>query len=256
MKKQTIVVSMLALGIFAGAAIAAPPYTDPGQGVLGSLHDMNKIDAGNPDPEGRVCAFCHTPHHAVQDPSGAPQPLWSKSFTAADPAAGNMVAYQSPYYTLDIPDPLIGPSRLCMSCHDGVIAADQHYNIPGVNVLTDDNFGGRAIGKKNAAGLYDFSNDHPIGMNYGDAATAAGNLANGAPNIWPSSLKFLDVNLQRTGKTIDATLTNGIMTCATCHDVHNKENVVNPIGGRNYFVYAPQDNSALCISCHNKANNQ
>ena len=256
MKNQLIVASMLAVGVFAGAAIAAGPYTDPGKGVLGSYHDMNKIDAGNKDPEGRVCAFCHTPHHAVADPSGAPQPLWSHSYTAADPAAANMVSYQSPYYTLDIPDPLAGPSRLCMSCHDGVIAADQHYNLPGKNTITDDSFGGRAIGKKNDAGLYDFSNDHPIGMNYADAATAAGNIQNGDPNIFPSSKQYLDASLARTGKTIDSTLYNGIMTCATCHDVHNKENVANPTGGRNYFVYAPQDNSALCISCHNKADNQ
>jgi hypothetical protein len=54
-------------------------------------------------------------------------------------------------------------------------------------------------------------------------------------------------------------------TCATCHDVHNLDNVRNDASTQydagvhragamepNYFVFAPQSGSQLCISCHNK----
>ena len=42
------------------------------------------------------------------------------------------------------------------------------------------------------------------------------------------------------------------MTCATCHDVHNKDNAVNTLGGFNYFVYSNQAGSSLCLTCHAK----
>jgi hypothetical protein len=53
------------------------------------------------------------------------------------------------------------------------------------------------------------------------------------------------------------------MTCATCHDVHNKNNVPNNAANQldaahadtvqgNYFVFAPQSGSQLCTSCHDK----
>jgi hypothetical protein len=128
--------------------------------------------------------------------------------------------------------------------------------MPGRNVITDDSFGGRAVGLQNSAGQYNFGNDHPVGFNYDDARAAA-NDSQSFENIYPSSKKYLDANLARNGKLISETLWNGYMTCATCHDVHNKENVANvKASDRNYFVYAPQDSSALCISCHNKADNQ
>lgn len=260
--KKTIMTGALILGAFIGAAFAEGPYTPAGQGVIGSMHDMNKFapDGGQADPEARVCAFCHTPHHAISDPTGAPSPLWSHDFTAANPESANMVAYQSPYYDLTIQDPLEGPSRLCMSCHDGLIAADQHYNLAGTYAaasIKDDGFGDRAVGKQNGAGLYDFGNDHPIGFNYDEAAAEA--LAkSGKLAIFPKESRFLGIDFTRSGKTIQSVLTPaGTMTCASCHDVHNKDNVANvKASDRNYFVYAPQDNSLLCISCHDKAGGQ
>ena len=43
-----------------------------------------------------------------------------------------------------------------------------------------------------------------------------------------------------------------IMTCATCHDVHNRKNGDDPALGLNYLVMAPQRDSSLCLTCHIK----
>jgi hypothetical protein len=46
---------------------------------------------------------------------------------------------------------------------------------------------------------------------------------------------------------------DGYMTCASCHDVHNTVNVT-PASGHtyNYFLYAQEEGSAICLSCHIK----
>jgi hypothetical protein len=56
------------------------------------------------------------------------------------------------------------------------------------------------------------------------------------------------------GITVADVLWDGaFMTCATCHDVHNKTNAVHADAGtKNYFVYSPQEGSALCLTCHDK----
>jgi len=52
------------------------------------------------------------------------------------------------------------------------------------------------------------------------------------------------------------------MTCATCHEVHNKDNAkqanFNGVNGSdasaapNFFLYAPEKDSLICLSCHVK----
>ena len=160
------------LGLAALAAGAAYAGMPAATGVNGSIHDMNMYSGATDDVYGRVCVFCHTPHNAVKDPSGLgtePLPLWNHTLPAT--------TYQ-PYQWatpenlgLTISDPLTGPSRLCMSCHDGVIAVDQHgpsapFNGSPTAVLTGrGNIGGSGA----QDGLF---NDHPIGFNYDDAETA------------------------------------------------------------------------------------
>lgn len=227
---------------------AAPAFASqvPGTGVVGSVHDMNTITGATPDDQGRVCAFCHTPHHAMADPTGEQQPLWSHEYTGY---ITNYIAYESPTLDAAIMDPLMGPSRLCMSCHDGVVAVDQHYGMAGTKVgIGGDGWGGRDIGLA-TAGNADFSNDHPIGFSYNQAQTddVGGGLFAAAGR------QFIDNDNNPTLTVEDVLLYGDLMTCATCHDVHNKDNASNTVApGRNYFVYAPQDGSALCLTCHDK----
>lgn len=273
MKKILAVVAMSAL-----AATFAYAGSTPGTGVIGSPHDMNVVTGLQADNQGRVCAFCHTPHHAV-DLAGQYNPLWSHTPTNLS----NVTAYSSPTFDAGnqgsvVTDPLIGPSRLCMSCHDGAIAPDQHYG--SANFTTGGRFASDAFnytGAKNiAVGLGgDFSNDHPIGFDInlavthdgtgvgGGSATGKNGLVGGttpgalAGTAWKGNPNRLIGQgfFQQSGKSY--------MTCATCHDVHNKENVANTDytgeGGThtdtlklNYFVYAKQAGSQLCLSCHDK----
>ncbi len=248
MKKLVAAVALVALGA-TGAFAAA--FNAPATGVVNSVHNLNsaqEIAAGSAgDSQARVCAFCHTPHHALADPTGQEQPLWSHQYTGY---INNWTPYHSPTLDANITDPLMGPSRLCMSCHDGVVAADQHYGTAGSLTLVGDDFGGRAIGAQDTAGNANFSNDHPIGFDYNAVAGKA--PATGTDKgIWGAVGRAFKGN---AAVTVADTLYQGqYMTCATCHDVHNKDNAVNVAAStRNYFVYAPQDGSQLCLTCHDK----
>ena len=247
--KKKIVAALALMALAAPNAFAAPTAAS-GDGVALSVHDMNVVEYGiTPDEQGRICAFCHTPHHAIQDATVEYLPLWSHELTA--------MAFANPYTsatfdaeTLAPVDPLAGPSRLCMSCHDGVIAVDQHYGFAGGTVFNGDQFTGAT--PQIAVGLNgDFTNDHPVGFDIADVAAvdsgifpdvATGHVFNG------TTMPIVD-----TLYSSIAGMPGTIMTCATCHDVHNKDNVVNTgTVVRNYLVYADQNGSDLCLSCHDK----
>jgi hypothetical protein len=265
MKKMLLVVALTAL-----ATTAAFAGSTPGTGVAGSPHDMNTVTGLSDDNQGRVCAFCHTPHHAV-DLAGQYNPLWSHKPTDL----AGVTPYSSPTFDVEqiaggLVDPLIGPSRLCMSCHDGAIAPDQHYgsaNVAPTGRFASDDFAGYPSAVKNiAVGLGgNFGNDHPIGFDINQSLTDTGIFAGVASTeTWLKGgvrgTKLISAGLYKAS----ATATQQYMTCATCHDVHNKDNVENNAANGiadgnhtdtvnlNYFVYAPQSGSQLCLSCHNK----
>jgi len=239
MKKMTIMTALLGLTIGASTALATT-YALPGKGVVLSKHDMNQLpEAGTMtgrDSQGRVCAFCHTPHHKLESNALDYNPLWSHQINIDT----NFIAYDSVTFDSNLAsgDPLVGPSRLCMSCHDGSIAVDQHYGMAGNATRSGDTWNEIAIGKNS-----DLSNDHPIGFSLvgindrdkGIRATlqSANNplLMNAVPITY---LGYKDVN------------GDSIMTCASCHDVHNKDNVDTA------FLYEQQSGSQFCLMCHDK----
>jgi Doubled CXXCH motif (Paired_CXXCH_1) len=249
MKKQ-LTTACTAAFLFIGSS-AALAFNEPATGVANSVHNINMIPGATQDNQARICAFCHTPHHAIADPTGQEQPLWSHQYTGF---ATNWTPYHSASMQASISDPLMGPSRLCMSCHDGVVAVDQHYGSAGNKTgLGGDGFGGRDIGMADAKGNANFSNDHPIGFDY--TAVAGKAPATGTnKRIWGAAGRIFKGNTNNTALTVADTLYQGkFMTCATCHDVHNKDNATNTAAStRNYFVYAPQDGSQLCLTCHDK----
>ncbi len=159
--KKSLLVATLIVALSAGVAAAGP-----GDGVLQSPHDMrfsaHAVDFGGND---RVCAFCHTPHHAYLDSDpNAYYPLWSRQLDTETFSPYTSPTINASDYASDI---AIGPSRLCMTCHDGSIAPDQHYNFAGVvNTLSGDSWGQPGIG----AGDNKLLDDHPIGFNYNEVA--------------------------------------------------------------------------------------
>jgi Zn-finger protein len=214
-------------------------------GVVASKHNMNSYTENTKDAEGRVCAFCHTPHHALADNTvdgiATYLPLWSHKLTSQV----TYNAYNSATVNVDNGTlGLSGPTILCMSCHDGVVAVDEHYNNGlNTNKLADDGFGGTAIGLKDANGATSLGNDHPIGFMYDDAVQAH------LGDLNPKDTVYLGGT-----KKIEEQLTGGLFTCATCHDVHNKDNVQNtyPGSSRNYFLLGDNNGSQFCLSCHVK----
>jgi hypothetical protein len=275
-KKVAVALAVASIAASATAAFAGP---HAGTGINGSAHDLN-VSAYTQDTFLRTCAFCHTPHNALNAANTtALTPLWNH----ADVGQGVTTPISfSPYQWVapanqgknfsTISDALAGPSRLCMSCHDGVTAADAHgaagtSNVNGVAVgqaitahYTD------ALGHQANRYIQDLQTTHPIGFNYDQAAekrTTAeivpsdhgfivGALPVGdAAKTWDTT--YLKRSIPETTKKIKDTLYNGLMTCATCHDVHNTLNVDDGTShSYNYFLYAQEAGSAICLSCHIK----
>ena len=237
MKKITILTAIA--GLTMGASMAYG-LTAAGTGIVGSKHDMNVLTGAAKDSQGRVCAFCHTPHHKVEATQLDYNPLWSHTVNVDK----NFAPYDSVTFNSTVlGDPLAGPSRLCMSCHDGVIAVDQHYGSTGTTTgmsshITGDNFGEIAVGK-----FSDLSNDHPIGFDLNETMLKDQGIRKNllAPNNdtlnnqpLPTALGFND------GKG------HQLMTCASCHDVHNRDSKDTA------FLYEKQLNSQFCVMCHDK----
>jgi hypothetical protein len=269
---------VVALAIAAVAATASVSMGSQlaGTGINGSMHDINSLTGFgySGDALGRSCVFCHTPHNAFGGTNDGP--LWNHAqssapqmdaYTWSAPANAIGADPSKTAVAFEIKDPLAGPSRLCMACHDGSTAVDSHGTAAaGAN-------GSKAMDSKYAnplggADVQRFFNNnlgstHPIGFNYDDAFNVRG-----AKELVPSTGKFLTGNiadfnfdthartgLDAGGKKISEVLYGGVMTCASCHDVHNTNNAVPDLTTAtkyNYFLWAKEEGSAICLSCHVK----
>jgi hypothetical protein len=300
MKK--VLATIAAIGCLSAAATAMGGIP-AGTGINGSLHDMTRVVPGSADEMGRVCVYCHTPHHAVVSNGANNLPLWNHNMTDDDQFTAYTWATPSNFNEGEflITDPLQGPSRLCMSCHDGSIAIDQHgesFDQLGGTKMGD--YGNTFDGKGRANLGKDLSSTHPIGFDYvaiaafrNSKSSNGSATAGGATEIVPPEFgyatevteisseqgKYNVVKRNGAGsKTIGDNLYGGtIMTCATCHEVHNKENATQDdyLSGKsyatgltgtdvfgktnletqkapNYFLYAKQTESLICLSCHIK----
>jgi len=214
-------------------ALQAGAGLTPGTGIVHSKHDMN--DVSNPDTQTRVCAFCHTPHHSLDDMQADYLPLWSHELTTLTFSHYETCTFDGRNY--EAADRLTGPSRLCMSCHDGAIAVDQHYGIPGSDIRPGDNWGDIGVG---AAG--DLTNDHPVGFNYVSVAAVDDEIKDETTPV--SNPKIVDI--QELLYDDDCDGLKDIMTCSSCHDVHNTD------ANDDYFLINYQVDSQICITCHDK----
>lgn len=218
MKKQLFVSLIISTGIILNLQA---------QGLRNSHHDFSTAAwSGN-----HLCKPCHTPHHANN--SGGAEPLWNHQLTAA-----SFTLYSSP--TLDaVPEQPGGKSKLCLSCHDGTVAYDNHSGITtGTRYVTFGNI---------STILRD---DHPIAIRY-DASLAAQDRHLYDPETTMSGL----------GGTIsEDLLENGYLECTSCHDVHIGRNTQGCTGCHTVHGSGPNTgtlslwitnlNSTLCLTCH------
>lgn len=201
-------------GVALGAVLVLATGIARSQGtsdIIGTKHNLSVSGTGTVRAltENRVCIFCHTPHNATPL-----SPLWNKDL---EPQV--YAVYTSPTLKAGpLPQPT-GPTKLCLSCHDGTIAMGAVVNPSGgINMSS----GGRLP----AGSLSDFGTDlsghHPVAFPYRSAL----------PNIElapapPPDLVFGGVDE---------------LHCTTCHDPHKD------LYGR--FLAKDNRYSALCITCH------
>ncbi|MCX7793692.1 MAG: cytochrome c3 family protein [Thermodesulfovibrionales bacterium] len=231
--------------------------------IAGGLHDLS-IWGGTPFSyfEENPCIFCHTPHRANtnQTYTNNPNPpygstgnlngrfLWNRALPA-----NTFQPYTSHTYTFKNNPPQPGVfSLLCLSCHDGIGAMNvllsrpspvpdmgagnynqfgDFFNDPNIRPL---NIGDAACIGDTCTGGTDLRNDHPVGFNYDDAASADS-------SIWPYNQ--LPSQLQAR-----LTLTNRRMECNTCHNPHR----TNGPSDRNKFLVILPSEGDICLACHNK----
>ena len=204
------VILILAAAIPAfGQIIPGDPGSYPSVSVVNTAHNLNNYP-GVSIPGNQVCLPCHTPHNALL--AGEDNVLWNHAETGE-----TFVMYSS---TANQPE---GPSKMCLSCHDGVTAIDNYGGNAGSIVMT----GGAALGT-------DLSDDHPIGVEYPTSEPAdykdPGSFAPGIGG----------------GKGVQLVTINSIarVECTSCHHVHN-----NGLGS---FLRVPIQESYLCLQCHIK----
>lgn len=202
-------VSLLVV-VAAGQIVPGDPASYPSVSVLDTPHNLNNYPGVN-IPGNQVCLPCHTPHNALVP--GEAGVLWNHAETTQ-----TFVMYKS---TAGQPE---GPSKLCLSCHDGVTAIDNYGGNGGTGIVIT---GSANIGT-------DLSNDHPIGVAY--------------PTAQPTEYRDPSTFSPGIGGGPGVALVeiNGVerVECSSCHNVHN-----NGLGN---FLRVPIQESYLCLQCHIK----
>ena len=186
--------------------------------IVDTKHNLSASGPGNVRAltEDKICVFCHTPHNATPF-----TPLWNKKI---EPKAYTL--YHSTTLSA-VPGQPSGPTRLCLSCHDGTIALGELVRPPrdtpssGIINMTTERL---SSGMRSYLGV-DISNDHPVVFSYYDAALPDPELADTLPPI-----------LHTYG--------SGNVHCTTCHDPHD-----NTFGK---FLVMDNKGSKLCITCHDR----
>ncbi len=206
MKLSQHILSMACVLVFAGVASAA---------LSGSAHDFSAESWSG----STICQPCHAPHNA---PNGATLGLlWNHEV----PSYANYTLYEG-QTSNDGFAGLDRDSQACMSCHDGSIALDS--------------FGGTTNGttfigasKQMGGGTGDLSDDHPVGAvavyDFADTGLAPDPKANGV----------------RVRSMTVAGQAESVVSCASCHSVHNKANLPE-------LLRVTNNGSQLCLACHIK----
>lgn len=224
MKKVLLTLALVAL-------LAAPAAA----AIDGSAHDL----AGKAGmTETRICVFCHTPHFALAENDATAAnyyPLWNRMDSAEAYDMYNSLTLEAAAQN-GTPQ---GPSKLCLSCHDGSVAVDSYGANFGTTMVDNAAFGMADVGlglnlDDDATANIGMKNDHPVGVKYSTARTTDTELR--AP-----------ADAGPTGTQVSSLLWQGdYVECSSCHDVHNGTNLAQ------LLTVDDSSGSALCLTCHAK----
>jgi putative hemolysin len=225
MKKQTFRPLAPCLTGLLLLLLAAPLQARSPSFSITDAHNPHNLSAGGTgnfqaSSERRVCIVCHTPHHASDE-----TPLWSRQLSSAD-----YTPYDSTTLSLQAaekPDQPLGPSRLCLACHDGTIALGMLVSgggtIAGLEQPLPANISSN-LGKE-------LADDHPISFRYQDAVSAGAEL-----QPLPQGLALRDDRVE----------------CTACHDPHLDRfpPLSRPEESGKFLRLDNAKGSALCLACH------
>ncbi len=197
--------------------------------VINSKHDLSAGSAttGPKATDNRIsCLFCHSVHKPA-----SLAPLWNRADSEVE-----FTFYSSNYLNnyLGMQEPTMSDlnaskTKLCLSCHDGVTALGNLFNIaPNTLQMTGTMGETKVIGS-------DLSNDHPVLY---DVKPGAGPPT--APGTNP------EIALPPEGDPVKVYGPTNRVECVSCHDPHNNE------FGK--FLTKSNSDAALCTSCHQKTN--
>lgn len=273
----------LSLSLLLLAALLAGTAQAARESRIGSTkHNLSSSGTGTTKSttESEICAFCHTPHSAE---SSQPTPLWNKTLQNTTYTPYSSSSLDAATIQGSSAGQPLGSSKLCLSCHDGVIAlgsvrvlrGQQNVVIQGGTQVTMPAGTGATTGYTRLLGA-DLTNDHPISVTY-DATLSDrdGELrrptmttaANGNTlNRWGT---VFGARAQGDGYKpllpLEPTGSNkaGQVQCTTCHDPHIRETNLTTERNikflrSNRFQKAQPTNSytatndILCLSCHDK----
>jgi predicted CXXCH cytochrome family protein len=205
----------LRIGIASVAALTLLlAVVDPGRAqtqVARTKHNLTSTGPGpirGGEPAG-TCIFCHTPHNA--NPTRG---LWNRELPAI-----NYQLYTSSSLQARVNQPT-GSSRLCLSCHDGVLAlANLRQSPPRPSLALGVLTGASSLGR-------DLSADHPVSIVYDSAlAHVRGELVD--PSALPTLIRLDDTRQ---------------LQCTSCHDPHEDR--------QPKFLRMDNRYGALCVACH------
>jgi predicted CXXCH cytochrome family protein len=169
----------------------------------GSTHDFSRDNSST-----NACTVCHTHTSALTGSGTVYLPYASNTLRAkggVQPGA---------------------TSRLCLACHDGVLASN-NFKATGKSILGTN-----------------LANDHPIGIVY-DAGLVA---ADGSLHTTTDRVVIGEGSQTKVSTIAVSMLNEGKMECTTCHDVHN---TFTADAGKG-LVKVSMTKSALCATCHDK----
>jgi predicted CXXCH cytochrome family protein len=203
---------VLSFWCLACAVLAAAASAD--ESIVNSKHDLSSRGVGpiRAVNETQICIFCHAPHNA--SPQTA---LWNR----ANPRVYYRI-YESSTTDARIDQPY-GPSKMCLSCHDGSMALGEVLSLPATHPIV---MTARTIPPGTSDLTNDLSDDHPIGFRYDRA------LSNADRQLRPPQVVTQELPLG----------VHGELHCTTCHDPHN-----NQLGN---FLRISDQMSIICVSCH------
>lgn len=199
------------------------------------------------EPTQQICIYCHTPHRAV----GA-TPLWNHTLS---PKASYILP-ESPTQLSKPSNPPDGDSRLCLSCHDGMVAIGAIVHMKGSpTTISMQGAGAKEELVPSVQGALtnlggDLSGSHLISIAYNDdlkmdkdkqCETGVVYFGLNFPNDVPLPVRLRPTDNLYNGKPGFNKL--GVQ-CTSCHDAHDNKY------GKFLLVDYFNKFDDLCMSCH------